>query len=126
MVEIITIDNLLLPACHMIKIDVEGMEKPVLDGARQTIARFRPLLYVEDDRPNKHAELIATLFDLEYRLWWHLPRLFNPGNFAGDSENIFSNIASFNLFCLPRASAPDKIAGGVEVTSATDPHPLMR
>ncbi|MCA3416497.1 MAG: FkbM family methyltransferase [Roseomonas sp.] len=125
-VEMITLDNLLLPACHMIKIDVEGMEKPVLDGARQTIARFRPYLYVEDDRLDKHAELIATLFDLEYRLWWHLPWLFNPGNFAGNSENIFPNITSFNLICLPRESAPDEIEGGVEVKSVTDPHPLAR
>ena len=125
-VEMITLDNLMLPACHMIKIDVEGMEKPVLDGARQTIARFRPYLYVEDDRLDKHAELIATLFDLGYRLWWHRPWLFNPGNFAGNSENIFPNIASFNLICLPRESAPDEIEGGVEVKSVTDPHPLAR
>ena len=30
-----------------IKIDVEGMEMHVLNGARETIARHRPLLYVE-------------------------------------------------------------------------------
>ncbi|MFM7610908.1 MAG: FkbM family methyltransferase, partial [Alphaproteobacteria bacterium] len=125
-VEMIALDNLMLPACHMIKIDVEGMEKPVLDGARQTIARFRPLLYVEDDRPDKHAELIATLLDLEYRMWWHLPWLFNPANLAGESENIFPNITSFNLICLPREAAPDDIEGGVEVKSASEPHPLAR
>jgi len=125
-VEMIALDNLMLPACHMIKIDVEGMEKPVLDGARETIARFRPFLYVEDDRPDKHAELIATLFDLGYRAWWHLPWLFNPENLAGDSENIFPNITSFNLICLPRESAPDEIEGAVEVRNTTDPHPLAR
>jgi FkbM family methyltransferase len=125
-VEMIALDNLMLPACHMIKIDVEGMEKPVLDGARQTISRFRPFLYVEDDRPDKHAELIATLLDLEYRMWWHLPWLFNPENLAGESENIFPNITSFNLICLPREAAPDEIEGGVEVKSATERHPLAR
>ena len=123
-VEMIAIDNLLLPACHLMKIDVEGMEKQVLEGARQTIGRFRPYLYVEDDRIDKHAELITTLFDLEYRLWWHLPWLYNPGNFAGDPENLFPGIASFNLICLPRETAPDDIPGGVEVKSALDPHPL--
>jgi FkbM family methyltransferase len=125
-VEMIAIDNLLLPACHLMKIDVEGMEKQVLEGARQTIGRFRPYLYVEDDRIDKHAELITTLFDLEYRLWWHLPWLYNPGNFAGDPENLFPGIASFNLICLPRESAPEEIEGGVEVKSATEPHPLAR
>jgi len=43
LVEMIAIDNLLLPACHMMKIDVEGMEKQVLEGARQTIMQFRPI-----------------------------------------------------------------------------------
>jgi FkbM family methyltransferase len=124
-VEMIAIDNLMLPACHMIKIDVEGMEKQVLDGARQTITRFRPYLYVEDDRPAKHAELIATLLDLDYRMWWHQPWLYNPGNFAGDSENLFPGIAAFNLICLPSEAAPDELEGGVEVKTATDPHPLL-
>jgi FkbM family methyltransferase len=125
-VEMIAIDNLMLPACHMMKIDVEGMEKQVLDGARQTIMRFRPYLYVEDDRPDKHAELIATLMGLEYRMWWHMPWLYNPGNLAGDTENLFPGIASFNLICIPREAAPDDIEGGVEVKSASDPHPLQR
>jgi hypothetical protein len=102
------------------------MEKQVLDGARQTITRFRPYLYVEDDRPAKHAELIATLLDLGYRMWWHQPWLYNPGNLAGDSENLFPGIASFNLICLPSESAPDELEGGVEVKTATDPHPLQR
>ena len=57
-------------------------------------------------------------------MWWHLPWLFNPHNFAEDPANIFGNIASFNLICLPRESAPDDIEGGVEVKSATDPHPI--
>ena len=125
-VEMIAIDNLLLPACHLMKIDVEGMEKQVLEGASQTIGRFRPLLYVEDDRIDKHSELITTLLDLEYRIWWHLPWLYNPGNFAGDPENLFPGIASFNLICLPRESAPEEIEGGIEVKSADDPHPMAR
>ena len=125
-VEMIAIDNLMLPACHMIKIDVEGMEKQVLDGARETIRRFRPYLYVEDDRLDKYAELIATLLDLDYRMWWHQPWLYNPANLAGDSENLFPGIASFNLICLPSEAAPDELEGGVEVKAATDPHSLQR
>lgn len=123
-VEMIAIDNLMLPACHLMKIDVEGMEKQVLEGARQTIGRFRPYLYVKDDRPDKHAELITTLFDLEYRMWWHKTWLYNPSNLAGNDDNIFPEIASFNLICLPRESAPEEIEGGVEVNSPDEAHPL--
>lgn len=126
LVEMIALDNLMLPACHMIKIDAKGAEKQVLDGARQTIVRFRPYIYVADESPDRHAELVATLFDLEYRMWWHMPWLFNPRNLAGDNENLFPGITSFNLICLPREAAPEEIEGGVEVKSASDPHPLQR
>ena len=126
LVEMIALDDLKLPACHLIKIDVEGMEKSVLDGAAETIARFRPFLYVEDDRRDKHAELIATLLGLDYRIWWHFPRLFNPGNFANNPENVFADTASFNLICLPRENPPIGLESAIEVTSAAEPHPLVK
>jgi hypothetical protein len=36
-----------LPAPHVVKIDVEGAETQVLDGAREMLKRARPLLVVE-------------------------------------------------------------------------------
>jgi len=41
------IDDLNLRRCDLIKVDVEGMEGEVLDGARSTIDRCRPLVYAE-------------------------------------------------------------------------------
>src|SRR5262245_27154459 len=46
-VPMVTIDDLDLTACHLIKIDVEGLEPEVLEGARKTIARLRPIVYAE-------------------------------------------------------------------------------
>src|SRR5262249_30763115 len=63
-VPVVRIDDLQLDACHFMKIDVEGMEKLVLAGAVETIRRFRPLLYVEDDRFEKSAALRAFLDSL--------------------------------------------------------------
>lgn len=123
-VEMIGLDNIMLPACHMLKISTGTMTKTILDGARETITQFRPFIYVRDDQPENHAELISALFDLEYRMWWHLPWHFNPSNLAGQGENIFPDAASFNLICLPRESAPDDIEGGVEVKSPAEAHPL--
>ncbi|MGI9126860.1 MAG: FkbM family methyltransferase [Roseomonas sp.] len=125
-VEMVALDDLMLPACHVIKVDVEGMEKQVLDGARQTIRRFRPYLYVENDRPDKHAELISALLDLDYRILWHVPWLYNPANFAGNSDNIFPGLASFNLICLPREAVSDDFESRDEVKSAAEPHPFQR
>jgi FkbM family methyltransferase len=96
-VQQMTIDGLNLPACHLLKIDVEGMEGEVLAGAEQTIRRWRPVLYVENDRPEKSAALIRQALGLGYRLYWHLPRLFNPHNYFGVTENIFGTIVSVNM-----------------------------
>lgn len=47
-VPIITIDELALTSCDLIVLDIEGMEPQALQGARQTIEKFRPVLMVED------------------------------------------------------------------------------
>jgi FkbM family methyltransferase len=48
-VPVLTIDSLHLPKCDFLKIDVEGMEQDVLEGAVQSIALHSPVL-VENDR----------------------------------------------------------------------------
>src|SRR5260370_29190698 len=72
-VPLVTIDSLALPSCHLIKIDVEGMELDVLEGATGTLQQLRPLLYVENDQPAKSPPLIAHLLALDYRLYWLEP-----------------------------------------------------
>jgi hypothetical protein len=58
-----------LDRCHFLKIDVEGLEQEVLEGASDTLRRFRPRLYVENDRLEKSAALIEHLLALDYRLF---------------------------------------------------------
>ena len=99
----VTIDQLDFAACHMIKIDVEGMEAEAISGAEHTIRRLRPMLYVENDRAEKSAPLIAELFALDYRLYWHLPLLFNPNNYFKEPENLFPGIVSANMLGLHRS-----------------------
>lgn len=43
----ITIDSLELGACDFIKLDVEGDELAALLGAKETIARFKPVMCIE-------------------------------------------------------------------------------
>ena len=114
-VAVVPLDSLELAACHLIKADVDGMEAEVLAGAARTIARHRPVLYLENDRAERSAALLPAVFALGYRVWWHLPPLFNAANFAGARENAYPRIVSGNLFCAPREAAP-AVAGAVEVT----------
>jgi FkbM family methyltransferase len=105
-----TVDSMALPSLRMLKVDVEGMEIEVLEGARATIAKLRPLLYVENDREDRSEALITLIGALGYNMWWHLPRLYNPRNFDGNVTNIFGNIVSINLLCLPK-EATTNVAG---------------
>ena len=109
-VPLITLDSLQLGRCHLIKIDVEGMEKQVLQGALSTITRFKPLLYVENDRKEKSLELVQYLTNLGYDMYWHAPPLFNANNFAQNPENVFGEIVSLNMLCIHR-SIPQKLEG---------------
>ena len=95
-------DTYPVDALALIKVDVEGMELPVLKGAQRLIEKFRPALYVENDRPENSEKLISLLFEFGYRLWWHRPPLFNPDNFAGESENLYERIVSTNMICIAK------------------------
>ena len=114
-----TIDALDLPDCRLLKADVEGMEADVLRGAKQTIARCRPVLYVENDRDEESRDLIELIMDMRYDLYWHIPPLFNPDNFAGDAEDIFPEIVSVNMVCFP-AEAAANASGMRRIESASD------
>jgi len=63
----VTIDSLNLPDCGLICLDVEGSEQAALMGARETIARYRPPLYVEQ-LDSYRASLDAFIVDLGYRM----------------------------------------------------------
>jgi hypothetical protein len=104
------IDDLGLAGCRLLKVDVEGMELSVLKGARELILRAKPVLYVENDRPQLSEALIRYIDSLGYECFWHWPPLFNPDNFFKNSENVFANIVSKNMICLPK---------GVGVAGAT-------
>jgi hypothetical protein len=76
------------------------MELSVMRGAAATIAKFRPILYVENDRRDKSPALIEYLSSLGYRLYWHLPPLFNPSNYFDNPSNEFGNVVSVNMLCV--------------------------
>lgn len=124
-VPLLTIDGLKLPHVKMIKADVEGMETDVLQGAKQTISRHRPVLYVEYDRKEKAGELFRMILGLDYRVFRHHPELFSPDNYFGNPENLFPNIISMNLLCFPR-ELPVNITGFSEVLSEDEPWSLNR
>jgi len=54
-VPLTTIDRFEFPRVHLMKVDAEGMEMDVLDGAMNTLRRCRPVLYLEFLKNDKAA-----------------------------------------------------------------------
>ena len=116
-VPLVTLDSVNLIGCHLLKVDVEGMEVEVLTGGKETIMTYHPLMYLENDREERSEELLTLVDQLGYRAYWHFPRLFNPANFAGDADDIFPNITSANILCVPRESS--MVVGGMRAVAST-------
>jgi FkbM family methyltransferase len=111
-----TLDSYGLKSCHLIKINIEGEEWAVLEGAKTLLKQQQSLLYVENYRADKSKDLIQWLFAKGYRLYWHRPPMFNSHNHFGEAENIFGNSVSVNIFCMPRPQSVD-VTDLTEVTS---------
>jgi FkbM family methyltransferase len=100
----------------LMKVDVEGFELSALRGAEATIDRSRPILYVENDRVEKSDALIDWIRAKDYRMWWHVPPLYNPGNFFAEKDDIYKGTRSINMLCLPR-ELPAPPSGLEEIVS---------
>jgi FkbM family methyltransferase len=99
----ITIDHYFrdLEQLDFIKMDIEGMEISALKGAEKTIEKFRPAMYIENDRSDSSRWLIDAVKDFGYKMYWHKVPMFNPDNFRGNKKNIYGKTISINMICLP-------------------------
>jgi FkbM family methyltransferase len=119
-VEIIRIDDLGLAGCQLIKVDVEGMEREVLEGPRETIARFQPMLFVENNRSEDSPALVSLIDSLGYDAWWQVEGYYRSDNYFGNPTNVFSTYQpEVNLFCVHRARGV-AVAGYRKVSGPDD------
>ena len=103
-VPLVTLDSLNLPTCRVIKIDTEGMEPQVLSGAKDLIARCRPLLYVENNEAGASQRLYPLLEGLGYSAWWSIFTYYDPRNFYSNTVNVWENVvpsANMPTSCCP-------------------------
>ena len=116
LVQVVRIDDLAPPRCDLIKIDVEGMECDVLEGARESIARHHPALFVETNLVDHSADIIRAIDSLGYDAYWQIGAYYNPGNFFGNPTNVFEDVQpEANLLGVHRSRSIDvtgeKVAG---------------
>lgn len=112
-VPVMTLDDI-LPVCHFIKADVEGMELAVLQGAQRIIRECRPGLYLENNPGEDQDTLIRYVQGLGYDVWWHYAPHYNPNNVNGAeaADDHERSVVSFNILCLP--SEGNNVIEGME------------
>jgi FkbM family methyltransferase len=105
-VPVTTLDDLSIDGCRVLKIDVEGMELDVIEGGRALIASSKPIIYVENNDLSRSPALIERLLQLDYRLFWHVSRFFNPQNYLANPDNVFGDVGDVNMIGVGADLAP--------------------
>ncbi len=119
-IEIITIDELKLNKCKLIKIDAEGMENKVLHGAFKTINSLKPIIFIENNQEDCSSEIIRSLFSLDYDCYWHIAHYYNPDNYLNYTKDIFpDNKPQANMLCVHKKSNI-KVSGLSKVRTIND------
>ena len=102
-VPMVALDSLALKRCGLIKIDVEGMEFDVFEGAAETIQRTQPAIYFEAKTGPATQRCIAWLLDRGYRLWRHFAAFYESDNYRGNKTNAFGGTGDINALAVPSA-----------------------
>jgi FkbM family methyltransferase len=68
-VDVRTLDSFDLPNISLIKIDVEGNESRVIEGAIKTIQKYQPKILFEDNSRTVNIDNYPALSQLKYRVF---------------------------------------------------------
>eukprot|EP00277_Geminigera_cryophila_P003414 CAMPEP_0179433806 /NCGR_PEP_ID=MMETSP0799-20121207/18148_1 /TAXON_ID=46947 /ORGANISM="Geminigera cryophila, Strain CCMP2564" /LENGTH=459 /DNA_ID=CAMNT_0021212009 /DNA_START=296 /DNA_END=1674 /DNA_ORIENTATION=+ len=108
--EVMSLDMFELPSLAFIKIDVQGMELEVVQGAAATLSRCLPVVYLEAESNEVLASIRQRLrlADSRYRCYSHVPQLYNAKNYFRRDKNVFGeHIVSKNILCLVDGLHPE-------------------
>lgn len=103
-VQVVTLDSYVIPNLALLKIDCEGMELDVLQGAKALIAKTQPWIYLEFT--SKRQELMDLLESWSYNLYRHFPRHSRTPNFLGVEEDPEQQFVSDMLLACPAGRYP--------------------
>lgn len=75
------IDDFKIPNVDLIKIDVEGWEPEVLDGAKETISKWKPMVMVEFNKDGllRHGHSFQDISG-RFNSGWKWEEIFRYGN----------------------------------------------
>lgn len=108
--ESMTIDDLHLDACRLIKLDVEGMELEVLNGAKRLIKKHKPLIFFEANTISDAWKIIEEVTPWgNYSARVVISNAFSSRNFNHNQQNIFSDFQETSILLV--GEQEDALAG---------------
>jgi FkbM family methyltransferase len=113
----VALDDLKFNRLSFIKIDVEGHEWDVFQGAEQTIKSCRPVIYFEAKRLPGTVSSLEFVLQRGYRCYWHFAHFFHSGNFLGNTDNVFPNRGDMNILAVPREQQQPDDLPEIKVTN---------
>jgi FkbM family methyltransferase len=103
----IRLDDLDLPSCALVKIDVEGMESDVLVGSSKLITTYKPVIYAECNCVEDGAKTLSKFHEYGYIAFIHIVNAFNSENFRRSEINIFGFGKEVALIGIPQDRRDD-------------------
>lgn len=103
-VKLAPLDALVLVKPTLIKVDIEGHELNFLAGARKTISRYKPTMFLEANTPEAIKSIKSWSRRHGYSSIVLSIKAFNPGNFAKNAIDVFGPSTETMIVLLPKRS----------------------
>jgi len=98
-----TLDQYEFPRVDFVKIDTEGYELRILQGAGAMLTHRKPSLLLEMQDTATYSAIYDYLKIFDYYMYWMPVATFNPNNFKQESNNVFGNQHGvINWICSPK------------------------
>lgn len=85
---------------RLMKLDVEGLERRVLEGAAFTITACRPVLHIENNVEEESGALLTWLAANGYDAYWELSAYFHPVSYLGATSSAAREHTSLSVNVL--------------------------
>lgn len=95
------IDDLQLESLFCLKIGYGGDPFSVIDGAKETLWKLRPILLLTVEDEEQLRSVFSQIATFGYRGWSMQTQLFQANNFNLSSDDMFEGRGVFSLLAIP-------------------------
>ncbi len=99
-IDVKMLDDMNIDRVDFIKIDVEGMELEVLDGAEKTIEQSKPIIFQEVNSLEASHAILGWAHLRRYSIFGVIASAYNPNNFNRSQYDIFDGAKECGLLLI--------------------------